>query len=281
MGAAIFAALFGLFGYLLIQHYTKARENDLAFDRIRVLLQTGSRETDSGTAPIPALTSRETESSEDSGGGETGVTTSENVPESDRPSAYDVYADVYAQNPDFVGWIRIEGTDIDYPVMQSPDRPNYYLKHGFDQTYSDYGVPFVQENCDIDRSNNLTIYGHHMKDGSMFADLCKYESEAFFEEHRTVRFDTLREFGRYEIIAVFKTVAYSASGFRYYGFVNADCKEDFDAYLAACKRLGLYDIEEGAEYGDRLITLSTCEYSRKNGRMVVVAKRISEADEHG
>ena len=182
---------------------------------------------------------------------------------------------LYLENADMIGWIQIEGTSIDYPVMQTVDEPNFYLKRGFDKQYSDYGVPYVQENCDLALSDNCVIYGHHMNNGTMFADLCKYESEDFYQEHKTIRFDTLSGFGEYEIMAVFKTVAYSEQGFKYYHFTRAESAEDFDAYIAQCKALSLYDTGVTAEYGDKLITLSTCEYSRKNGRMVVVAKRIA------
>lgn len=134
---------------------------------------------------------------------------------------------------------------------------------------------YVQENCDIALSDNCVIYGHHMNNGTMFTDLCKYENEDFYREHKTIHFDTLSGFGEYEIVAVFKTVAYSEQGFKYYHFTRAESAEDFDAYIAQCKVLSLYDTGAMAEYGDKLITLSTCEYSRKNGRMVVVAKRIA------
>ena len=183
---------------------------------------------------------------------------------------------MYAQNSDLVGWISIPGTRIDYPVMQSKDNPNFYLKHAFDKSYSSYGVPYLQENCDIGISDNLVLYGHHMNNGSMFSDLCEYESEDFYREHKTIRFDTLDSFGEYEVIAAFKTVAYSEEGFKYYHFVQAEQEEDFNAFIARCKELALYDTGVTAEYGDQLITLSTCEYSRTNGRMVVVAKLLDE-----
>ena len=157
---------------------------------------------------------------------------------------------VYEQNSDFVGWISIERTNIDYPVMQTIDNPNYYLKHSFEKQYSDYGVPYVQENCDLGLSDNCVIYGHHMNNGSMFADLCKYADEDFYRQHKTIRFDTLSDFGEYEIVAAFKTAAYSEQGFKYYHFVNADSAEDFDAYIAKCKELALYDTGVSAEYGD-------------------------------
>lgn len=127
---------------------------------------------------------------------------------------------------------------------------------------------------DLGISDNLVLYGHHMNNGTMFSDLCKYASEDFYREHKTICFDTLDSFGEYEVIAAFKTVAYSGEGFKYYHFVNAESAEAFDEYIAECKALALYDTGVTAEYGDKLITLSTCEYSRTNGRMVVVAKLL-------
>ena len=88
---------------------------------------------------------------------------------------------LYLENSDMVGWIRIDGTDIDYPVVQRVDEPNYYLKHDFAGRYTDYGCPFMQADCDaLAPSDNLIIYGHNMKDGSMFADLAKYRSKDFW-----------------------------------------------------------------------------------------------------
>lgn len=189
------------------------------------------------------------------------------------------YQDLYLQNNDMVGWIKIEDTKINYPVMQSKDNPNFYLKHGFDKAYTDYGCPYIQENCDVDiPSDNLIIYGHNMKDSSMFSGLMNYTDKSFWESHKTISFDTLTEKCNYEVIAVFKTVVYTDSpeSFKYYQFVNADTADEFNAYITKCKELALYDTGVTAEYGDKLITLSTCEYSRNNGRMVVVAKKMAE-----
>lgn len=169
------------------------------------------------------------------------------------------YGELYLQNTDMVGWLSIAGTNINYPVMQTPNNPNYYLKHNFEKEYSDLGTPYVQENCDLFTSDNLVIYGHHIKGQKMFGALENYKSKDFYEEHKTIRFDTLTKRGEYEIIAVFKTVAYSSAGFRYYDFINAEDENDFNAYIAKCKELALYDTGVTAEYGDRLITLSTCE----------------------
>ena len=185
------------------------------------------------------------------------------------------YKELYLQNEDMVGWISIAGTTINYPVIQTPDEPNFYLKRNFEKAYSDLGTPYIQENCNIAESDNLVIYGHHIKGGKMFGALEDYKSKSFYEEHKTIQFDTLTEQAEYEIVAVFKTVAYSVEGFRYYDFVNAENEEAFDAYIGKCKELALYDTGVNAKYGDRLITLSTCEYSAQNGRLVVVAKKVS------
>lgn len=185
------------------------------------------------------------------------------------------YEELYRENSDMVGWIKIDGTNIDYPVMQSVDEPNFYLKHSFYREYTDYGCPYVQENCNVVRpSDNLIIYGHHMNGKAMFGGLSKYKSKEFWKEHQTIAFDTLDKHNEYQIIAVFKTVAYTnrPEDFKYHHFVDAESKDEFAAYVERCKELSLYDTGISAEYGDKLITLSTCEYSQRNGRLVVVAK---------
>lgn len=245
IGAAACAALSLFSGVMLCRQYADQKQSAEAFDKIAVLVEAGTPLTDKPQDAKP--------------------------PEQ---TAFEKYAAVYKQNNDFVGWISIEGTNIDYPVMQTVDTPNYYLKRNFDKQYSDYGVPYVQENCDLEFSDNCVLYGHHMNNGTMFSDLCKYADEDFYREHKTIRFDTLSGFGEYEVIAAFKTAAYSEQGFKYYHFTLADSAEDFNAYIAKCKELSLYDTGVTAEYGDRLITLSTCEYSSPNGRMVVVAKQV-------
>lgn len=195
------------------------------------------------------------------------------IPLTEEESILPEYGELFLQNPDMVGWIKIEGTNINYPVMQTPNEPNFYLKHNFEKEYSDLGTPYVQEDCDIAASDNLVIYGHHIKGQKMFGALEEYKSQSFYEEHKSVQFDTLTQHNEYEVIAVFKTVAYSLEGFRYYDFVNAENEDEFNAYVEKCKELALYDTGVTAEYGDRLITLSTCEYSAQNGRLVVVAKK--------
>lgn len=186
------------------------------------------------------------------------------------------FKELYLLNNDIVGWIFIPDTQIDYPVMQTPDSPDYYLKRNFDKASSARGCIYVREQCDVFApSDNVTIYGHRMKSGAMFGQLDKYFQYDFYDSHRYIYFDTLKELHTYEILAVFLTTASQGEGFAYHMFVDAQSEEEFTDYVNTCKRLSFYDTGVEAAYGDSLITLSTCEYSQPNGRLVVVAKRIS------
>lgn len=187
------------------------------------------------------------------------------------------YAELYRLNHDFIGWITIDGTEVDYPVMQSMDDEEYYLHRDFDKNYSLAGMLFADTECDIRRpSENIMIYGHHMQSGKMFQNLTKYEKEGYYQEHKYIKFDTIACDGTYEIIATFKSQIYEEdyTGFKYYKFFNASNKAEFDDYVTNCKALCLYDIPATAVYGDELLTLSTCNYHTTNGRFVVVAKKI-------
>ena len=228
-GVALFAALFLFSGVMLMWQYADGKQSADAFDAVADLIQPVE-------TPRPGTTL---------GAGDT----TEDEPDLEMV-AFEKYAAIHEQNTDFVGWVSIDGTNINYPVMQTIDNPNFYLKRGFEKQYSNYGVPYVQENCALGISDNVVIYGHHMNNGSMFADLCKYEREDFYREHTTIHIDTLSSLGEYEIVAVFKTVAYSEDGFKYYHFVNAEDENAFDAFISQCKALALYDTGVDAEYGD-------------------------------
>lgn len=193
------------------------------------------------------------------------------------PGILPEYAPLYEKNDHMVGWIRIGGTVIDYPVMQAPEEPNFYLRRDFDKKDNRHGTIYVNEYCDVNEpSDNVTIYGHFMKDGSMFADLDNYLDPEFREAHPYIQFDTLTERRTYEIFAVFKTTASVGQGFEYHNFINASTEEDFDWFIRQCKTLSVYDTGITPEYGDKTICLSTCEYSVTNGRLVVAAVLIDE-----
>lgn len=189
-------------------------------------------------------------------------------------TVYDQYGALFEENPDMIGWISIEGTPLNYPVMHTPASPNFYLRRNFEKQYSEAGVPYAAEGCSISpQSDNITIYGHHMKSGKLFGALDGYKTEAFWREHPVIRFDTRAGFGIYEVIAAFKV---APADFLYNTFIDAAEQAEFDEYVRRCKALSFYDTGVSVVYGDNLITLSTCEYSQEDGRLVVVARKIAE-----
>ena len=251
---AVFVAVLGASTYFIIDHYKESNKQAELYSELADLVNAAAQ-TDAATEPA------------------------EQIPYSEEKMLLPELAELYQQNGDLVGWISIADTNINYPVMQSVNEPNFYLKHGFDKDYSDYGCPYVQEDCDVQEpSDNLVIYGHHMSNGSMFAHLEKFKSKDFWSEHRMITFNTLTDKQEYEIVAVFRTVVYTDTpeAFKFYRFIDAESANAFDDFIAKSKELSFYDTGVTAEYGDKLITLSTCEYSRNNSRLVVVAKRITE-----
>lgn len=205
----------------------------------------------------------------------------ENVPE--RPvmqSGNDLlpwYQDLHDQNSDMVGWLQIENTKINYPVLQSSeDNANYYLYRDFDKNDSVRGSIYAWEKCDIFKpSDNITLFGHNMKDGTMFAYLGNYYDKSTWEENPLIFFDTLTESHVYKIFAVFKTSGTDNVGFAYHQMVDAESEEAFNEFVATCKQLAFYDTGITPVYGDKLLCLSTCEYTIDNGRFVVAAVRIT------
>lgn len=186
------------------------------------------------------------------------------------------YAATFELNNHMVGWIRINGTNINYPVVQTPDSPNYYLRRDFYGNRDTHGCIYAAEHCDLSKpSDNITIYGHRMRDGTMFAALEKYRNKDFWESNPFIQLDTLTEHHTYQILYVFITESSVDSQFQYQNFVDAYEESDFDTFISSCEALTLYDTGLSASVGDKLITLSTCDYSLENGRLVVVAKRIS------
>lgn len=200
-------------------------------------------------------------------------------PEQEEPGALAAYTPLFEQNPDLFGWIEIEGTKLNYPVMHTPDDPEYYLRRAFDGSSSMSGVPFLDGRC-FEGCGNYLIYGHHMKNGTMFAPITSYAKETFWQEHPVIRFDTLYETGVYEVVAAFYSKVYSADDvdvFRYYTYTDLSDPETFAEYAAKIKAAALYDTGIEVAYGNPLLTLSTCEYHTANGRFVVVAQKVAAA----
>lgn len=196
------------------------------------------------------------------------------------PEVLDEYKNLLKKNKKLIGWVKIDDTYIDYPVMQTTDN-EYYLDHNLNQEYDKNGSIFMDKDCDVIKpSTNLILYGHHMQSGKMFGGLDKYSSQEYYKEHRYIEFDTIYEKGIYEVMYVFRSRVYSEADvvFKYYQFIDAMSEVEFDSYMKEMASVSLYDTGVTAGYGDRLLTLSTCDYQEKNGRFVVVAKRVEEKE---
>jgi len=192
------------------------------------------------------------------------------------PDVLDEYKTLYEKNKKLIGWLKIDDTIIDYPVMQTSNN-EYYLEHNFNQEYDKNGSLFLDCDCSIyPRSTNLIIYGHHMKSGQMFGQLQKYAKESYGKEHSVIQFDSIYEKATYQVMYVFRSQVYNEDDlvFKYYQFINANSEEEFNSYMKEMEAMSLYDTGVTASFGDSLLTLSTCDHSQTDGRFVVVAKRI-------
>ena len=172
-----------------------------------------------------------------------------------------------------VGWLRIDGTAINYPVMQSKDDPEFYLHHAVSGEYSYPGVPFLDARCNIGDSNQLIIYGHNMKNGTMFHNLRYYSSYSYWQSHRYICLDTVNGFARYEVMAV---IQYDADNdpFRFNAFTEMDA-DTFAWFVQQVHARQIYETNVMASFGDELLTLSTCDWTYENGRLLVIARRVS------
>lgn len=194
------------------------------------------------------------------------------------PDILPEYEILYNQNKRLIGWVQIADTNIDYPVMQTVDN-EYYLEHDFEQNYDKNGCIFLDKDCNVvERSTNLIVYGHHMKSGTMFGQLDKYADKSFYQAHQTFRFDTIYEMGTYQVVYVFQAqvLAEDEIAFKYYQFIDANSAEEFDSNMEAMAAMSLYDTGVTPVYGDKLVTLSTCDRSQgAEGRFVVVGVKVA------
>lgn len=184
------------------------------------------------------------------------------------------------ENSDIVGWLEIPNTDISYPVLQGVDN-DFYMTHNYKKEYSPEGSLFLDKDYDWNiPSSNLLIYGHNNRGtNAMFCGLLNFKDVNFYNSHKTIRFTTIDEDCEYEILSTFLSRVYYKSEknvFRYYYFINANNKQEFDEFVANCKKASIYDTGVTAEYGDQLITLSTCDFYTQDGRLAVVARKVKQ-----
>lgn len=184
------------------------------------------------------------------------------------------YSSLYDQNHDMFGWLKMEGTRIDYPVVFT-DSNDYYLHRNFYKKYSYNGTLFVDYTYKPSY-NICIIYGHNMNDGSMFHDLTYYKSKSFYNEHPTFEFDTVYDEGTYQVVSAFYSQIYDASQkdvFKFYNYYNLSREKDYNYFVSECKKAALYSTGISATYGEPLVMFITCS-NKTTGRFVLVAKKI-------
>ena len=241
----VFAVIFLVSGGLLVKRFFDDKKTENEFSDLQSMIDTAA-------TPAP----------------EAGDDTASNAAK---------FAALKDQNSDFMGWISIEGTSLDFPVMYAPNNKDYYLKHDFKHQYSDYGVPYLDEKTTIGanaQSDNLIVYGHNMKTGTIFGCLTEYKKATYYQEHPYIEFDTLYGDAKYEVFAAFAIDVVQDTSFVYNQYVDMD-EDTYNDYVAEVIRRS--DVDSGIRpvYGEQLLTLSTCEYSSANGRYVVVARKVS------
>lgn len=194
------------------------------------------------------------------------------------PTILPKYAALHKQNPDMVGWISVDDTEINFPVMQTIEDPEYYLLRNFDEEESRNGLPFIDSRCDISKPlSNILIYGHNINNKTMFGVLKAYEDKRYWEKHPIIRFDLLTEERRYEVFAVFRAIRPKDDNkveFKYYDYLDFTSLSKFDEFLSLIKKYERYDTGIVPQWGDELIMLTTCSYHQSSGTFVVMARRI-------
>ena len=260
--AILLVIAFSVSAFMVVNYVKESREQEKLRNELADLMAEAAQPT---TEATQAATEPSTEATE-----EATVQT-----EPTEPTMLPELVPVYEKNQDTVGYLEIPGTKLANPVLQTPDDPHYYLKHDFNRNSSDWGAVYAWASADLNEpSDNITLFGHTMKDGSMFACLHNYTKKEYWEDNKLIIFNTLNEYHTYKIFAVFKQSA-NIGNFAYHQFVDAANAQEFNEFVATCKAQAFYDTGITPVYGDKLIALSTCEYTLDNGRLVVCAVRIT------
>lgn len=194
-------------------------------------------------------------------------------------SGHDLVA-LHKKNPDCYGWICVPNTKINYPVMWTPKDPEFYIRRNFNKETTVAGVPFMDGNSKLGVSKNYLIYGHHIKAGTMFGALEKFEEKDFWKKHKYFTFDEYRNGkqinGKYEAVAAFRTEIFAkdSKNFKYYSYANITTEKEYKEFIKGIKALAAYNTKVTPKPMEQLVTLSTCAYHTEDGRFVVVGRKI-------
>ena len=181
---------------------------------------------------------------------------------------YHSVQELISMNADCFGWISIPGTNVNYPVMHTPNDPQKYLNTSFYGEYSFSGTPFLDSRCSFD-STNLIIYGHHMNNGTMFADICSYRDYSYFTQHPTVVLETKDGTFAYSVFSVMTV----RSNDLWYGFTDSPTESAYNSRINYAKAHSVYDTGITPSFGMQILTLSTCCGSTGDSRILVLAVR--------
>lgn len=175
---------------------------------------------------------------------------------------------LFGANGDCIGWICIPNTAVNYPVMYTPKEPQKYLRKNFEGEYSASGVPFLDGNS-TPECDNLIIYGHNMKNGTMFSDITQYRDKAYCEEHPSIEFETADGLRIYQVFAV----EYVKNNDGWYDFHTAADEVEYNDKVSEISNRALYDTGFIPQYGQQLLTLSTCYGAAKSDRTLPETQR--------
>ena len=197
-------------------------------------------------------------------------TVSTDMPQEDLLTRYNAMKE---KNPDYACWLKIDDTSIDHPVMQaSESNPSYYLHHNINRKWDSYGSFLISSSCTVE-SDNVVIYGHHMRDGTMFSVLDRYRKSKWANDHRMIELITDKEHRYYEVVAVLIQDA-SHPDIVWEDHIDFDTLGKSYYYGIECIRRSKVDFGYEPTGDEMYLTLVTCEYSHENGRLLVVARRV-------
>ena len=185
-----------------------------------------------------------------------------------------IYREMHAANENFAGWLYVDGTNLEYPIMQGPDN-KFYLSHDMDGKYDKYGMLILDENCDIEgKCPQLVIYGHNVNTGKLFGELLFYKEEAYCDYHPEICFDTLYGRGTYTVFAAFTTtVSEAANNGKMFSNWDFSDKKSYDDFVSWAKNSSMYSRDYTPVYGEEILSLVTCEHSDDEGRFIVFAAK--------
>ena len=203
--------------------------------------------------------------------GKTGTENADNLSDAD---VLPIYREMHEANENFAGWLYVDGTNLEYPIMQGPDN-KFYLSHDMDGAYDKYGMLILDQNCNIGYDcPQLIIYGHNVNSGKLFGELLFYKEEAYCNYHPQICFDTLYGRGTYTVFAAFTTtVSEAEKNGKMFSNWNFTDKKTYDDFVSWAKNNSLYQRDYTPKFGDEILSLVTCEHSDDEGRFIVFAAK--------